>query len=375
MNTVLIVGIIQALFLLLFVVNKKGKRQADFMMMLVLTCSALNQLFFYLNFQVTIIIPNWILILGSGLALVDGPILFWYVRALIRPSPIETKTFIFHLIPYFLYISFFLWYDFFVEGREVLVFDGFVHLKGSFPFILQSYSLFFAISAIAYPLTCLYLLHQHKKNIHNHFSYDEEITLDWVRNLIVFTFVAFLVSFCAILIIVDWNWVEDPQLAFYLVSGINTLFVFFMAYFALKQTSIFGSKEMKRPAKQYQRSGLERNRSKEVLTQLDELMRSGQPWTNPKLKLQQLAETLEVSSNHLSQCINENKSLSFFEYVNQFRVEAFKSKVSRNQDDHLTLLGIAFDCGFNSKSSFNHIFKSMTGMTPSAFKKQIDREK
>ena len=375
MNTILVIGIIQALFLLLLVLNKKGKSQADYILMGLLIYTALSQCFFFLNFNDGIPVPDWMMILGGGFPLLYGPMLLWYVLALRSSQPVHLKVFLVHLFPYVALVASLLWYHYRIDGSEVLVFDGFVHLKGYFPGIIHFYSIFFAISAGLYPLACLYYLHQHKKNIHIQFSYEEEITLDWLRILIVFTIVAFLVSFFTILFIIDWNWSTNHRDAFYVVSGINTLFVFVMGYFGLKQTLIFSSGEFVGPESKsetpYNRSGLEKSKSEKIIQELDELMRREKPWINPKLTLQALAASLHVSSNHLSQSINENKNLNFFEYVNEFRVNEFKSKLSNPQNNHLTLLGIAFDCGFNSKSSFNHIFKTKTGFTPSAYKKSL----
>ena len=147
-----------------------------------------------------------------------------------------------------------------------------------------------------------------------------------------------------------------------------------MGYFGLKQTLIFSSRDsISKDSKsiRYEKSGLEQSKSQAIIEDLDQIMNKEKPWTNPKLTLQSLADNMNVSTNHVSQSINENRKLNFFEYVNDFRVEEFKKKISNQQNNHLTLLGIAYDCGFNSKSSFNYIFKTKTGTTPSAYKKSL----
>ena len=378
MNTILILGIIQALFLMLLVFNKKNKSQADFILLGMLIYNALHQFFFIINFNDEITAPDFVMILGGGFPLLYGPILYWYVSSLIQPQKVKVVQFFIHIIPYLAFEFSFFWYHFQVPGSEVLIFDGFVHLKGNFPSIMYSYSIFYAISAGLYPLVCLVLLYKHKRDIHHQFSFEDEITLDWLRLLLVFTFVAFIVCFIAILLVIDWNLVENPRVAFYIVSGINTLFIFVLGYFGLKQTMIFSSVEMLTPdpkSPRYRRSGLDQGKSSSIIDQADQIMIQEKPWKNPKLNLQALADMIDISTNHLSQSINENRNLNFFEYVNEFRVEEFKKKIQNPQNNHLTLLGIAYDCGFNSKSSFNHIFKSKTGFTPSVYKKQLNLTK
>lgn len=107
------------------------------------------------------------------------------------------------------------------------------------------------------------------------------------------------------------------------------------------------------------------------MKRLDGHMLESKPYMNGKLTLNDLSHHLEVSTNHLSQAINENTQKNFFDYVNGYRVEEVKNRVHNPEYDHITLLGIALDCGFNSKSSFNQIFKNATGQTPSEFKKSL----
>jgi AraC-like DNA-binding protein len=83
-----------------------------------------------------------------------------------------------------------------------------------------------------------------------------------------------------------------------------------------------------------------------------------------------VAEKLNVSTNNLSQIINEKLGKNFYDFVNEYRVETAKELLLNPKKQHLTLLAIAFDSGFNSKSSFNNVFKKQTSLTPSEFKKQ-----
>lgn len=92
------------------------------------------------------------------------------------------------------------------------------------------------------------------------------------------------------------------------------------------------------------------------------------PYLDPELTLTQLAERINISPHHLSQIINEQFQLNFFEYINQFRVEEVKSRICNPKYESYSLLGIAMDSGFNSKSAFNRVFKKLTHQTPSQFK-------
>jgi adenylate cyclase len=87
--------------------------------------------------------------------------------------------------------------------------------------------------------------------------------------------------------------------------------------------------------------------------------------------LRGLAELLDLAPNQLSQLLNEGFDKNFSEFVNGFRLTAFKAKVGNDGLKHLTLLALAYDSGFNSKTVFNTFFKKAMGMTPKAYLKSV----
>ncbi|MEF9477974.1 helix-turn-helix domain-containing protein [Chryseobacterium sp. 1B4] len=92
------------------------------------------------------------------------------------------------------------------------------------------------------------------------------------------------------------------------------------------------------------------------------------PYLDSELNLIRLAEMLSVSTHHLSYVINTGFGKNFFQYVNEYRIDHAK-KLLKEPDSKLSILGIAYESGFNSKTSFNTTFKKVTGQTPSEFKK------
>lgn len=98
-------------------------------------------------------------------------------------------------------------------------------------------------------------------------------------------------------------------------------------------------------------------------------MERNKPYFNPELTIQELAEKVNIPKHHLTYIINTGLKKNFFNFINEYRVEEFKRRATESEYDHLTLIAIAFDCGFNSKSSFHNIFKNITGQTPSEYKK------
>jgi len=96
-------------------------------------------------------------------------------------------------------------------------------------------------------------------------------------------------------------------------------------------------------------------------------MTNEKPYLDSELSLIKLAGLLYIPSHHLSQIINEQLGKNFFEFINEYRVEEVKLLMAKNKDRKYTLLSIAYDSGFNSKSTFNSIFKKYTGITPKQY--------
>ena len=93
------------------------------------------------------------------------------------------------------------------------------------------------------------------------------------------------------------------------------------------------------------------------------------------LSLATFSKTTGHPQKEISRALNSSLNMNFHEFVNHYRVEDFKSKLVSDEYSHLSLLGLALESGFGSKSSFNLVFKSATGLTPKKYKDQLIRKK
>ncbi|MDB4335200.1 helix-turn-helix transcriptional regulator [bacterium] len=109
------------------------------------------------------------------------------------------------------------------------------------------------------------------------------------------------------------------------------------------------------------------NETNELLKKLNEAMTKKQMYLRPKLSLQELAEYIDINPKYLSALINNETNKNFYDFVNEFRIEMAKKELISAENTHLTISAISTICGFNSKSTFNEVFKKYTGQTPSAF--------
>ena len=173
---------------------------------------------------------------------------------------------------------------------------------------------------------------------------------------------------------VNTDFVESQVLSLNL-----TIFAFIIIFFGINQSVIYESNRQKleqlnektNSENKYKRSSLNHEQITELIASVFSYLKDKKPYLNPDFSLQMMAEDLSVSRQKLSQAINTGQQKNFYQIINEFRIEEVKQMLTNPSYKHYSVLGIAFECGFNSKSSFNRIFKEETGFTPSTYKKSL----
>jgi AraC-like DNA-binding protein len=136
------------------------------------------------------------------------------------------------------------------------------------------------------------------------------------------------------------------------------------------KTKIYQEFEKEESNKQEKPKLLEENLIKEYSQKLESHMTEEEPFLIPNLSLRSLAHQLEIHPNKLSWLLNETMQKNFNEFINHYRIEYFKKLYLNPENNHISILGLAYESGFNSKTVFNSYFKKETGMTPKEFHKQ-----
>ncbi len=313
--------------------------------------------------------------LAAPLPLVHGPFLLLYVLGLIREKRKIRWFDGLHFLPYLFGASIF--FPFLGLPREtlrVLLYDPEAY---DWPWYFIAFNVAIQVSGLLYALAAHFLLQGHRRRIKDRFSFEEEVSLTWLRyNILAIGLIYLIVIFS---IVLDEVFGLLPPLGRdYMIYTSVTLFVFFFGYFGIRQENIFtdaapaGATEKEEgEAERYRRSGLNPEKTDQAYRRLLDYMDKEKPFLESRLTLYQLAGCLDLSPNHLSQVINEKAGQNFYQFVNSYRIRAFQEKAKDPGNAHLTLLALALECGFNSKSSFNHIFKKFTGMTPSQYQRSL----
>ena len=307
--------------------------------------------------------------------MLHGPFLYYYVLTLVFDKRQNSWKDLIHIIPFVLFNLYILISSFNLGLSEKLNIEK-VSPGDNPPLLFSFFLIMTAFSGTVYFLLTIRLFKKLDINIFNNFSNSANIDLLWIRRLVL----VFGVIWTALISVTVIHHIFHMFSMVFCTDGLFlslSVFVILIGYFGLKQKVIFSSEdiivagEATKVQTKYSGSRLSDSEAKQYTEKLTDYMKSAKPYLNPDLSLPQLATELNISSHYLSQVINEQFNLNFFDFVNGYRVEAFKEKITNPEFWNYSLLGIAFECGFNSKSAFNRIFKQTTGTTPSQYKKAV----
>ena len=239
------------------------------------------------------------------------------------------------------------------------------------------YYSFFIISLLIYWLLSIKLVVQHKKNIPYNFSnYTPRNTLNW-SILVLSLFLFFFIADFSMFYVRNVLQIEIPGIS--LLPFNLTVFTFIIIFFGINQTVIYPKnknlenssilKDENLSSVKSDRKLLDEKQIKILSDTVFKYLSDEKPYLNPDYSLQMMADDLKITREKLSYLINNEQQKNFYKLINEFRITEVKEKLINPHFRHYTVLGIGLDCGFNSKTSFNRIFKEETGFTPSEYKK------
>jgi len=213
----------------------------------------------------------------------------------------------------------------------------------------------------------LLTLKKYRRGLKDYFSNTRTINLSWL-SLILIAFLLMLLVDGVIVILRLLGYSPGPvaRQLFILSLFINLVFATVLAFKGLRQPGIFTGIES---GLKYGTTRLSKSKANLHVKNLKNIMRTEKPYLDPSITLNDLAEMLSIPRRQLSQVINDSLNKNFFDLISSYRIEEAKQMLLDSNHRHKTILEILYDVGFNSKSSFNSLFKKKTRMTPSEFRK------
>lgn len=366
-------GVSITFFLTVLLAGKRNKTQADIILAFWLFFIGLHLFHYYLFISKQIFLYPSLLGTGLPLPLLHGPFLFLYISALTQTQKNKIPRAV-HFAPAVIFYLLLMSYLFSSRQHKIWVFQN----EGAgYEWYMTPLVIAISLSGVSYVIASLLLLRKYKKRIVNEFSNTEKISLNWLRYLI------YSIAVIWIFVLAGTD---------HLVFGSAVLFVIFLGYFGIKQPGIFtntlsgtkqnnsvlpAAEEKETPIEsnlhtkpKYEKSGLTEEQAAAIYSSLVKSITHEKLFTDPELTLGVLARKLNVHPNHLSQVINSYEQKNFYDFINFHRIEEFKRIAAITENKNYTLVSLAYDCGFNSKASFNRNFKKVTGLAPSEFLKQ-----
>ncbi|MGB2867858.1 MAG: helix-turn-helix domain-containing protein [Bacteroidota bacterium] len=358
MKAFFVAGIGIALLIELLLVSKKNKSESDKILTLWMFLILVHLFLFYIYITEDIYNVSFLLGFEQPFPLLHGVLLYFYVSFVTKQLPEKRWTFLLHFIPACVVYLYLVPFFSLPPDQKIHVYRN--HGAGYELYgVIKWYAI--ACSGVFYVIWSAVLLKRHGHNIRDQFSDLEKINLRWLQIL---TFgmgcIWFLVLFFSSDILIN--------------AGV-VVFVFLIGFFGIQQTDIFShgpsvsdSDEQK---EKYQKSGLTDEAAETLHQELKRLMTEEALYKKAELSIDDLSSKLGAHPNYLSQVINQKEKKNFYDFVNTYRIEEFKRLISLSKNQQFTLLSLAYDCGFSSKTSFNRFFKKATGQTPSQYTTQI----
>jgi AraC-like DNA-binding protein len=284
-------------------------------------------------------------------------------------------------LPFILYVGYQLifYYSLDVTDKKIIQEEYDLNLA---PQIMNYVTLFREVFRVALGVLCLIEIKRYTQHIHTNFSDIDKIDLTWLKILVT-----------GFLVIRTWAVIVAAMIILSISFGIKTdfetmgllgnyttfLLVSVLIFFGLGHSSVFEGLEQRQnnepePVKDEQEPEHQKDKIRpELIDQVSRHMETEKPYLTPALTLEKLAGQLRIQPRLLSNIINRHFDCNFFEFINSYRVEEAKRMLADNNHADKTMLDIMLDVGFNSKATFNTLFKKKVGMTPSEYRKTVQQ--
>lgn len=386
-EVLILLVIFQLLFIGFFLFShQKGKRVSNRLLGVFFLSLCLNLVdSFFLLKRVYHAYPSWAL-WGSGMPLLYGPLMFLYVESVVyKDFRLNNRKWL-HFLP-FLVLTIFSLISYNSQGtaQKIDILDKIITRQMAF--YIYIVSLLIYLHFFSYMFLSLKTVNLHQEVAANKFSDRQRTELNWLRSTLVFLTGLMLLGAASSFIGLT-SFSNFYYLALTILIAAFIIFINRVLLKALRNPEVFealeevdnkiteqsttGLRSLEQEnasASRYASSALQETEKKKILDTLLHHMNNKRPYLEPELSLEQLARQLSVKPRALSQVINEMTGQNFFDFINTYRIEEAKRLLCDKSDPKTTVLEILYEVGFNSKSSFNTIFKKQTGLTPSEFKK------
>lgn len=227
----------------------------------------------------------------------------------------------------------------------------------------SAFSIASVVSWICYNWLTVNILLRHRKRLVNEFStIESNKKVSWLLFVII-SYNTYCLAYIAIAVSVILTGMEFPLTSVYNYSAL-LLMTYILGFYGLRQEVIYAEAplDVEDRKETYGYSFLSEKRKSEIKVQLIDYFSKEKPYLNPELSMKMLSDELKIPKHQLTEVLNSVIGKNFFQFVNEYRVEAVKKMLLSNKG--YSIEDIGYECGFNSKSAFFTVFRKVTGLTP-----------
>ena len=370
-----IILIFQLLFISFFLFShNKGRRISHLLLGLFFLSFCLNLADgFLLLKRVYFVYPSFAL-WASNMPLLYGPLLYLYTQSVLFNDFSFSRRKLIHFFPFIVFTAFaMVTYSIQSTDQKIRILNAV--LERNIPSLIYIFSIAIYIQLFIYLFFSLRIVNSYVSLASNKFADHMRTNIGWLRFTILFFMVFMLLGAISGLAGIT-PWAKYYYLFLTILVAVFFLYINRVLFKALHFPEIFSGMSEKEAASgegravKYASSTLHEQEKLRIKESLLQYMEKSKPYLEPELSLDELAVRLSVQPKILSQVINETLGKSFFDYINGYRIDEAMRLLTNPKDPRITVQEVLYEVGFNSKSSFNTLFKKQTGLTPSEFKKK-----
>lgn len=287
-----------------------------------------------------------------------GPSFYFYIKNLVEPTFKFRNIHLFHFS--LIFLNYFHSAYHLIYGRTIQhpLFHNFTEAVGTYAII----------SVLIYLVLAYKNVITYQKSIVNQLSNTDNLNLNWVKTMIRISFFAFI--FIMIFKLIDYKELIDFSIDSFqgslfpyrdIIPFVIAISVYWLSYLGYKQSQTASSVKLIIDITK------DKDYSK-TTEQLLSVMEDEQLFLDPILSLNILSEKIQIPEKEISLTLNKHLNKNFYNFVNEYRVNEVKKRLLNPKYKHLKIISIAYDCGFNSKPTFNRIFKEYTGKSPNSYR-------
>lgn len=367
LNIIILFGAFQG-FLLAFILlsTKRFKKISNFYLALLLASLALLNLASIIDMPANQVKSYFAHYHPLFLVNLIPPSIFFFVKYLTNPNYKWKSTDYLFFVPFIIELGL-RGYKYSFYLRNIVLAESTIDTINFWGNTIELFCVIFTIVVIIYSIRSLKLYEQ---NLYANYAEVKSRSLAWLRQILITG-----IALCAVWLVVtisDYHPLTFTyNLALLTLLGLSVL-IYWIGYSMiirqeLLDTPIFAISNIQ---EQNQKDTTELSlKTEEYYAHLKKLMETDKIFEDSNLNMTILSEKTNISNSYLSQIINQKEGKNFFDFVNGYRIKAVKEKMLDSKFDHYTILALAQEAGFNSKSTFNAFFKKTTGQTPSQFRK------